>query len=166
MRYFRRKMIGFAALMAFALVYAPLRRFPFGVDAAICATFTVLVFGNVIRRRGFALFSGEDAKPLAEILLVHVCCLTALVVLVRMGMYITPFLPDWLSTPIGADNQGRIGPNGFQILQSIAIFGLGFFEFHLLTAKKSVAEGEELAKNSPWGKPDLEADRMSSLRLR
>jgi hypothetical protein len=166
MRYFRRKMIGLAALMAFALVYAPLRQFPFGVDAAICATFTVLVFGNVIRRRGFALFSGEDAKPLAEILLVHVCCLTALVVLVRMGMYITPFLPDWLSTPIGADNQGRIGPNGFQILQSIAIFGLGFFEFHLLTAKKSVAEGEELAKNSPWGKPDLEADRMSSLRLR
>jgi hypothetical protein len=56
MRYFQRKMIGFAAVMAFILVYAPLRQFPFGVDAAICASFTVLVFGNAIRRRGFACF--------------------------------------------------------------------------------------------------------------
>ena len=83
-----------------------------------------------------------------------------------MGIYITPFLPDWMSTPIGADNQGRIGPNGFQILQSLALFGLGFFEFRLLAAKPSAAEGEEQATISPWGNADLEAERMSGLRLR
>ena len=166
MRYFQRKMIGFAAVMAFILVYAPLRQFPFGVDAAICASFTVFIFGNAVRRRGFRLFSGDDARPLAEILLAHAACLLALVIIVRMGMYITPFLPDWLSTPIGADNQGRIGPDGFQILQSLAIFGLGYLELHLLTAKKTAAEGQVQAKVSPWGKPDLEADRMSGLRLR
>ena len=105
MRYFQRKMIGFAAVMAFTLVYAPLRQFPFGVDAAICPIFTVLVFGNALRRHSFGLFSGDDAKPLSEILLVHACCLTALVVLVRIGMYITPFLPDWLSAPMGRTNR-------------------------------------------------------------
>ena len=67
MRYFQRKMIGFAAVMAFTLVYAPLRQFPFGVDAAICASFTVLIFGNAVRRRGFRLFSGDDADPAATI---------------------------------------------------------------------------------------------------
>jgi hypothetical protein len=166
MRYFQRKMIGFAAVMAFTLVYGSLRQYPFGIDAAICASFSVLVFGNALRRRGLELFSGDEKKPLTEILLIHALALAALVVIVRMGMYITPFLPDWLSTPIGADNQGRIGPNGFQILQSIAIFGLGFFEFRLLCAKKSAEEGEERSKVSPWGKPDMEAERMSGLRLR
>lgn len=163
MRYFQRKLIYFATVMAFTIVYAPLRQFSFGVDAAICASFTVFIFANAIRRRGFALFSGEDAKPLAEILLAHTTCLVALVIIVRMGIYITPFLPDWLSTPVGADNQGRVGPNGFQILQTLAVFFLGLSELRLLTAKKTDAEGEE--KASPWGNPDLEAERMSSLRL-
>ncbi|MFY9745594.1 MAG: hypothetical protein WA891_17010 [Acidobacteriaceae bacterium] len=166
MRYFQRKMIGFAAVMAFTVVYASLRQFPFGVDAAICASFTVLVFGNALRRRGLELFTGDEKKPLTEILLIHALALAALVIIVRMGMYITPFLPDWMSTPIGADNQGRIGPNGFQILQSLALFGLGFFEFRLLAAKPSAAEGEEQATISPWGNADLEAERMSGLRLR
>jgi len=163
MRYFQRKMIGLAAVLAFALVYAPLREFSFGADAAICASFTVLVFGNAIRRRGFGLFRGETAKPMGEILVLHGVCLAALVILVRMGMYITPVLPGWLSTPIGADNQGRVGPDGFQILQSAAIFLLGYFELRFLTAKKKAESRQQEA--SGWSS-DLEAERMSGLRLR
>ncbi len=166
MRYFQRKLIGMAAAIAFTLVYTPLRQFSFGFDVAICVSFTILVFGTAIRKRGLGLFSGEGAKPVTELLLVHALALAALVIIVRMGMYITPILPGWLSVPVGADNQGRIGPTGFQIIQSLALFLLGFVEVRVLTAKKAVEEGEEKSKGSLWSKPDLEADRMSGLRLR
>jgi hypothetical protein len=166
MRYFRLKMIGLMAGLTFTLVYASLRQYPFGFDVALGASFTVLVFGNAIRRRGFGLFSGEEAKPVTEILLVHAASLAVLVIIVRMGMYLTPHLPDWLSTQVGADNQGRVGPTGFQILQSIAIFLLGFFEVRVLTAKKVAEDSEEKARGSLWSKPDLEAERMNGLRLR
>lgn len=164
MRYFQRKIILFAATFAFALVYSPLRQFSFGVDVAICASFTVFIFGNAIRKRGFGLFSGEDAKPITELLLIHVFCLAALVTLVRMGMYVTPMLPYWLSTPIGAD-RGVIGPDGFQVLQTIALFVLGIVELRLLTAKNTKESGATSRRMTLWGKPDLEGERMSSLRL-
>ena len=165
MRYFQRKLIGMAAVFVFSLIYTPLRQFPFGFDVALCASFTVLVLGTAIRKRGLGLFSGEGKKPLTEILLVHALALAALVIIVRMGMYLTPILPSWLSTPVGADNQGRIGPNGFQILQSLVLFLIGFVEVRVLTAKKAVEEGGK-PNASLWSKPDLEAERMSGLRLR
>lgn len=166
MRYFQRKMIGLAAAVAFALVYAPLRAFPFGFDLAICASFTVLVFGTAIRRRGLGLFSGEDRKPVVEILLVHAASLAALAMIVRLGIYLTPVLPDWLTMPVGADNQGRVGPSGLQIMQSLAVFLLGVAEVHVLSAKKPAEEDKEAPRVSRWSKADLEADRMNGLRLR
>jgi hypothetical protein len=166
MRYFQRKMTGLFAALAFTMVYALLRQFPFGLDAAICASFTVLVLGTVVRRRGLGIFSGDKAKPLAEILLVHAVSLAALVIIVRMGIYMRPFLPGWLSTPVGADNQGRVGPTGFQILQSAALFLLGFVEVRVLTAKKPAEDGEAKVSDSLWSKPDMESERMSGLRLR
>jgi hypothetical protein len=167
MRYFQRKLILFAATFTFAVVYAPLRPFPFGMDVALCACVTVLIFGSAIRRRGIGLFSGDEAKPITEILLIHALSLAALVIIARMGLYLTPFLPDWLSTPVGSDSYGRVGPTGFQMIQSVALFFLGFVELRVLTAKKTKASGEAAEKKKTlWSKPDLEAERMSGLRLR
>jgi len=167
MRYFQRKLILFAATFTFAVVYAPLRPFPFGMDVALCACFTVLIFGSAIRRRGIGLFSGDEAKPITEILLIHALSLAALVIIARMGLYLTPFLPDWLSTPVGSDSYGRVGPTGFQMIQSVALFFLGCVELRVLTAKKTKASGEAAEKKKTlWSKPDLEAERMSGLRLR
>lgn len=166
MRYFRLKMIGLMAGLTFTLVYASLRQYPFGFDVALGASFTVLVFGNAIRRRGFGLFSGDEAKPVTEILLVHAATLAALAMIVRMGIYLAPSSPDWLRLPVGADNQGRVGPSVLQIVQSLAVFLLGFVEVRVLTVKKAVEDGEEKAKGSLWSKPDLEAQRMNGLRLR
>lgn len=166
MRYFQRKLILFATTFTFAVVFALLRPFPFGMDVALCASFTVLIFGNALRRRGLGLFSGEDAKPVTEILLIHALSLAALVIIARMGMYLTPILPDWLSTPVGADSYGRVGPTGFQMIQSVALFFLGFVELRVLTAKKAKESAEAEKRQTLWGKPDLEAERMSGLRLR
>jgi hypothetical protein len=139
-----------------------MRYFHFGMDVALCACFTVLIFGNAIRRRGIGLFSGDEAKPITEILLIHALSLAALVIIARMGLYLTPFLPDWLSTPVGSDSYGRIGPTGFQMIQSVALFFL-----RVLTAKKTKESGEAAEKKKTlWSKPDLEAERMSGLRLR
>jgi len=166
MRFFRLKMIGLVAGLAFTLAYAFLRQYPFGFDVALCASFTVMVFGNAIRRRGFGLFSGEESKTVAEILLVHAASLAALVMIVRVGSYLAPSLPDWLTLPVGADNQGRVGPSALQILQSLAVFLLGFVEVRVLTAKRVVEQGVVRARVSRWSKADLEADRMNGLRLR
>ncbi len=165
MRFFRLKMIGLMAGLAFTLAYASLRQYPFGFDVALGASFTVLVFGNAIRRRGFGLFSGEESKTVTEILLVHAASLAALLMIVRMGIYLAPSLPDWLTLPVGADNQGRVGPSILQIILSLAIFLLGFIEVRVLTAKKAVEAGQE-KRPSVWSKADLETERMNGLRLR
>jgi hypothetical protein len=165
MRYFLRKLIVFAASLAFAFIYRPLRQFPFALDLAFCVSFTILVFGNAIRRRGFALFSGDSARPLSETLLAHSICLVALVIILRLGMYATPFLPEWLILPIGADNYGRVGPSVFQILQSLAIFFLGFFELRVLVAQNTKDAADAQSKATRWTEAELEAERMSSLRL-
>ena len=166
MKYFQRTYVFFAATVAFLLVYAALNRFPFAVDAATCVTFSILVFANAIRRRGFALFRGADARPLTEILLAHAICLVALVIILRLGYYATPFAPDWLTLPIGEDNYGRLGPSLLQIVQTLALFSLGFFEYRVMIAKKRVdPEAEEKAKAALWREAELEAERMSGLSL-
>jgi hypothetical protein len=165
MRYFQRKFVTFAASLVFALIYKPLHQLPFAFDLALCASFTILVFGNAIRRRGFALFSGDGARPISETLLAHAICLIALVFIARMGMYATGFLPEWLVIPVGADNYGRVGPSAFQILQSLAIFFLGFFEVRVLVAQNTKDAAAAEIKALRWTDAELEAQRMNSLRL-
>jgi hypothetical protein len=167
MRYFQRPYILVAAFFAFVLVYFALQQFPFAIDSALCVTFTVLVFGHAIRNRGFALFTGSDARPVAETILAHTICLLTLVIIVRMGMYIPDFLPNWLTIPIGQDNYGRLGPSCFQILQGLVIFFMGFFEVRLLIAeRKRDPEVEEAkARAALWKKAGPEAERLSTLRL-
>jgi hypothetical protein len=165
MRYFQRKFVTFAASLAFALIYKPLHQFPFAFDLALCVSFTILVFGNAIRRRGFALFSGDSARPLTETILAHSICLVALVFIARLAMYAPGFLPEWLTIPVGADNYGRVGPSAFQILQSLAIFFLGFFEVRVLVAQNTKDAANAKKRASRWTEADLEAQRMSSLRL-
>lgn len=162
MRYFRLKMIALAAGLTFTLVYASLRHSPFGFDAALCSSFSVMIFGAAIRKRGFGLF----AKPLTEILLVHAASLAGLMMILYTGIYLTPRFPGWLITQVGADNQGPVGPTGLQLIQSLAIFLLGYIEVRVLTANKPVEAGEEPARASRLGRADLDADRMSGLRLR
>lgn len=168
MRFLQRRFILFAASIVFGLIYASLREYPFAWDVAVCASFTTLVFGNAIRRRGFGLFAGDDSRPLAEILLIHFVCLAALIVLIRMGSYITPVLPDWLGQPIGADRYGP-GPSAFKLLQTAGLFLLSWVELLVMTTETTPAEkaARNRARHSGGGMwSDRDLDRMSALRLR
>jgi hypothetical protein len=166
MRYSQHRYVFLFAALAFGVVYGLLRGFTFNIDAAVCVSFTILVFGNAIRKRGRQLFSGDQARPLAENLLAHVICLIALVMILRTGMYAAS-LPNWLIIPVGADNYGRLGPSAFQMLQGLAVFFLGFLEWHLLTAARRVdpEKQEAKARIALWKKGELDAERMDSLRL-
>jgi hypothetical protein len=167
MRYFQQKYVFSFAFLAFALVYFSLRSFSFAVDAAVCAGFTLLVFGNAIRRRGRSLIAGGDARSITEMILAHAICLVALVMVLRTGMFAPSLLPAWVNIPVGADNYGRLGPSTFQILQSLAISFLGFLEFHILIAPK-VFDPEKEEKRTLatlWKKGKLDAKRMDTLRL-
>jgi hypothetical protein len=166
MRYFQNPTILSAAFLVFTFVYVPLRGFPFGIDAALCVTFTVLVFSYAVRRRGLTLFSAEDAQPISEILLAHAVCLLTLVFIVRTDSFASALLPEWLALPVIADHYGRLGPSAFQLAQGLALFFLGFFEVRLMTAPKTKdPREEEKAQAALWRKAGLEADRLSGLRL-
>lgn len=167
MRYFRNTYVLFVAALVFALLYKALSNFSAGIDIALCAAFTIVVFGNAIRKHGRSLLSGEDAQSLTEILFAHALCLGALVMIVRTGMFAISLLPDWLNLPVAADNFGRIGPSTFQILQALAVYFLGFSEVRMLTAKKEVNPEKEEQKTQAalWKKAGLEAERLDGLRF-
>jgi hypothetical protein len=167
MRYFQHKFTVSLAFLAFLLVYMALRQFSFAVDTALCISFTILVFGNALRHRGLALFTGSDARPPAETILAHTICLMTLVIILRMGMYLPDLLPSWFTVPIAQDNYGRVGPSCFQFLQGLAIFFMGYFEVRLLvTERKLDPEVEEArARTALWKKAGPEAERLSALRL-
>jgi len=166
MRYLRHEYILFAATLAAASAFFSLRSFPFAIDLALCAFFTVVVFGYALRKRGRRLFSGDDARSITEIIFAHTVCLTAMVMVLRTGMFAST-LPDWLILPVIADSYGRIGPSAFQMLQGLGVFVLGYIEFRVLIypKKKDPEKEEKKAHAARWRNAELEAERMNTLRL-
>jgi len=167
MRYLRHEFILLAASAAATSAYFSLRSFSFPIDAALCAAFTIVVFSYAMRKRRHSLFSGDDARTVAEIALAHTVCLGALVMVLRTGMFESS-LPGWLTAPLAADAWGRmIGPSAFQIFQALAVFFLGYFEFRILTDPKprNPEKEEKKAHAALWKKAGLEAERMGGLRL-
>lgn len=166
MKYFQHKYILLVGSLVLVLLYTVLRDTSFGVDVALCASFTVFVFGYAIRKRGRALFSGEDARPAAEVLLAHTVCLWVVVATVRAAMFASA-LPDWLVLPIAEDHYGRVGPSALQIVQGLALFLTGLMEVHLLAAPKvkDPVKEEQRAHRALWKDSELEAERMSGLRF-
>jgi hypothetical protein len=167
MRYFQNKFTILFAFLASLIVYMAFQQFSFAIDAALCIGFTIVVFGNALRQRGVGLLTGSDARPPAETLLAHAICLMTLVIIVRTGMYLPDFLPEWFTIPIAADNYGRVGPSCFQFVQGLVIFFMGFFEVRLLVSeRKRDPEVEQArARTALWKKAGIEAERLSTLRL-
>jgi hypothetical protein len=168
MRYLRHEYILLAASAAATLTYFSLRRVSFSMDAALCAGFTVVVLSYALRKRGHSFFSGDDPRSITEVVFAHTVCLAALVMAFRTGMFESS-LPTWFTIPVGADSYGRqLGPSGFQMLQAIGIFFLGYFEFRVLTDPKprDPEKEEKKATAALWKKAALEAERMDGLRLR
>ncbi len=168
MRYLRHEYILLAACVAAALAYFSLRQASFSIDAALCAGFTVVVLSYALRKRGHNFFSGDDPRSITEVVFAHTVCLAALVMALRTGMFESS-LPTWFTIPVGADSYGRqLGPSGFQMLQALAVFFLGYFEFRVLTHPKprNPEKEQDNATAALWEKAALEAERMDGLRLR
>ena len=87
MRYLRHEYILLVATLAAALAWFSFSSFPWVIDAACCAFFTMAVFGYALRKRGRKLFSGDDARSMTEIIFAHTVCLTAMVMVLRTGMF-------------------------------------------------------------------------------
>ncbi len=166
MKFFRHEYILLAAFLAFAAVYLSLRGQSFSIDAALSATFTVVVFAHAIRKRGRRLIRGEEARSLPEILFAHVVCVTTLVLILRIGMFVS-ILPAWLTLPVAADNYGSLGPSVFQLLQALAVSSLGYCEWRILISPRAIDPEKEERKNAIaiWKEAELEAQRMDGLRL-
>ena len=165
MNYLKRKLVGLMASLAFAAVYFSLQGFPLALDAAVCAGYTVAIFASARRKLGKGLFSGEEAKPLAVLLVVHLLFLGLLVAIVRIGAYAEPDLPDWITRPLGASPGGRPLPSAFRYAQSFMVFILGFIENWWITSTKTEEEKKGTGKVL-WGKAAWEQDIADRLRLR
>lgn len=166
MRSLRHEYILLAASLVSVLTWLTFRSSAYAIDAASCATFTVVVFAYTFRKVGRGFFSGEHAKSVTEIVFAHTVCLAALVMLLRTGMFAS-MLPIWLTLPVIADHFGRIGPSAFQIAQVLVLFSLGYFEFRVLTdpKKRDPLKEEKKASAARWRNAEIEGERMNSLRL-
>lgn len=166
MKFFRHEYILLGAFLAFAAIYLLLRGQSFSIDAAISASFTVVVFAHAIRKRGRRLIRGEEARSLSEILFAHVVCITTLLLILRTGMFVSA-MPSWLVLPIVADHYGRLGPSIFQLLQALVVSCLGYCEWRILISPRTIDPEKEERKTAIaiWKKAELEAQRMDSLRL-
>lgn len=169
MRYFQKKLIALAASAVFSLVYYPLRGFSFGLEAAVCASFTVMVFGNALRRHAADMTTGNGGNRVAGMLLFHALCLGALIMIFQIGDFLTQQLPYWMDMPVGAEQYGHPMPTGIQLLQTGAIALLAWIEvrwFARATTTTAPQEGPVEGKRVIWGgQAALERERLNRLRL-
>jgi hypothetical protein len=77
------------------LIFDPLQYFSWWIYAAVGAVYTVIEFGGELL--GNEIFSKRNAKPLSAIFTIHLAFLTILLVLMRVAVFISPALPDWLT---------------------------------------------------------------------
>lgn len=166
MRHFRHEYILLAAFVVSIATWFSLRGQSYSVDGTLSACFTVLVFAYAIRKRGWLLIRGDEARSLPETLFAHMVCLATLILVLRTGMFAST-MPDWLIIPVAADHYGRMGPSTFQMLQALAVFSLGYFEWRLLVSPRmvNVEKEERKARIALWKKAELEAERMDGLRF-
>jgi hypothetical protein len=132
MRLILDRIVDFCAIMAGILTYLALRDFPFGIDAALCVGYTVEVLGIAFtdkRARGFA---SDPSRPIAKLLLLHVCFLAAVVVIERAWVFLKPMMPQ------PDPHQAR--PINWGLLAVIiALFALAYWEERTLFRKSSSA---------------------------
>jgi hypothetical protein len=88
------------AIAAFVgvFVYMFLRPLPFAMDVALCVAYTVAVFGIILMRNSEVLLS-DKAKPVKQVLLIHLSFLAAVVAIVRTIVFLTPYLPQGFTQP-------------------------------------------------------------------
>jgi hypothetical protein len=163
MGYLQRKVVALLAFLAFVGAYTALRNSGIALEGAAAASYTVAIFGNGFRKRGIRLFSGETAKPITEILLVHALFLVGLIVVVALGSMAADSLPPFLTEPITISRYGRPGPSGLRLLQTALLFLLGFVESSWLTAVKANEPGKQKVV---WTEAGMEQERGNRLRLR
>lgn len=165
MNYIQRKMIAFVAAVAFALFYFPLRDQPWGIELAFCASYTITMFANAKRKRGKAgLLFGEDRIPFFQLLLGHTLALAILMGIVHLGLYAGPFLPDWLTAPMGKTPWHGPLPSVFRYIQLFMLFVLGFLESWWLTTLKSTEEKEKESR-VVWTRGGLDEHMGRRLQL-
>lgn len=163
MGYLQRKVVALLAFLAFVGAYTALRDTDFALEGAAAASYTVAIFGNGFRKRGIKLISGETAKPITEILLVHALFLVGLIVVVALGSMAADALPPFLTEPITISHYGRPGPSGLRLVQTGVLFLLGFVESSWLTAVKVNEPGKPKVV---WTESGMEQERGNRLRLR
>jgi|SRR5579875_767863 len=166
-KYAQRKVVYLGASAAFALVYSGLQNFPYALEIASSAAFTILVLGNYARRAGRSLFRGEQAKSRTEFLVVHTLGLASLLGILRLGADVSPRLPALLNHPLGPPVLEHPAPTPLQVLQSLVILGLCWLEVTWLSAKSAAVEGDGPAPGQEvvWGQAALEKSRLNRLRL-
>jgi hypothetical protein len=166
MNYVQRKMIAFVAALAFAIVYLPLRDQPWGTELAFCVSFTVTMFANAKRKRGKAgLLFGENRIPFSQLLFGHSLALLALIGIVQLRLYAEPYLPHWLTVPMGKTPWHSPLPSAFRYVQLIMLFILGFLESWWLTSLKTEEEKEKQSR-VVWTRTALDEHMGRRLQLK
>jgi len=120
-------------------VYLFLRPLPFAMDVALCVAYTVAVFGIILMRNSDVLFS-DHAKPLKQVLLIHLGFLAGVVAIVRTIVFLAPSLSP------GFTQADPIHHNSWDhTCEIIAVILLSAWERWLLVKKPKPSAAQAMA---------------------
>lgn len=122
---YAERVVFVVAIAAGLITYLGLHERPWGMDAALCVGYTVLVFGLGYADEDSRLFSSEPARPILQVSLVHLCFLAAVVGVVRLFSYLRPNFPTWLREE-GSRSSWSL------LIEIGALVALGYWEKWLL----------------------------------
>jgi hypothetical protein len=106
-------------------IFDPLQFFSWWVYGGVAVAYTALVFNGELSKAGPLIFSRRNARSRLEIVIVHLACLSILLALMRIALYIYPTLPNWMTDTFNGRGSAH---SAFDILFIVVMIALHYIE--------------------------------------
>lgn len=93
---FKREVVSLVAVMAILITYIPLRGSPWAVYVAMSTGYTIAVFGLVWSDGMLRRLSDGNARPVGNVIQVHLAFLALVCGWIWFAQFIKPALPQWV----------------------------------------------------------------------
>lgn len=93
---FRREAVSVAIVAVVLPIYLPFMDRPWSAYAAVCAGYTVLIFGMLWSDRKWSRYIGANKRSTRTLLQGHAAYLLAVIVWMLVCQFCRPWLPSWI----------------------------------------------------------------------
>ncbi len=132
---FKREAVSLATVLVTLGLYIPFMDEPWSLYLALCAGYSVLVFGLIWSDGKWGRYLGRGKWTLGRLLKSHVSFLLALNLWIWLARFSRPWLPDWLM------NEGVDHLSLYLIFAALGIVAIWWAEQSWLSAGPKKDEG-------------------------